>query len=158
MNDVPERIPGSEKIGYARVSSISQNLDSQIDALKAVECTHIFSDKTGGTAKKRPGWDQLMGYIRSGDTLVVTELSRMTRSLLHALQVVNELEHNWLRVFSSRGREPRTYLTSHNRCRKVDCSSNMPDSPLRTAADKLHEPFPDQFCGQPLAQGLFRGL
>src|ERR1700687_5350796 len=71
------------RVGYARVSSIGQNLDSQVDALQKGGCERIFSDKMTGSRTDRPGWDQLMGYVRPGDALVVSELSRMTRSLMH---------------------------------------------------------------------------
>lgn len=70
------------RVGYARVSSVGQNLDSQMDALGKAGCGKIFSDKMTGSRMDRPGWDQLMEYARPGDTLVVAELSRMTRSLL----------------------------------------------------------------------------
>nr|WP_211256274.1 recombinase family protein [Edaphobacter aggregans] len=69
------------RVGYARVGSLGQNLDSQIDALKAAGCKKIFTDKMTGSRMDRPGWDQLMEYVRPGDVLVVAELSRMTRSL-----------------------------------------------------------------------------
>ena len=83
---------GSEKIGYARVSTIGQNLDSQIDILKEAGCIRIFEDKITGVSRERKGWDELMNYIRPGDTLVITELSRMSRSLMHLLQIIKELE------------------------------------------------------------------
>ena len=47
-----------------RVSSVGQNLDSQVDALQKAECEKIFSDKTTGSRMDRPGWDQLMEYVR----------------------------------------------------------------------------------------------
>ncbi len=82
----------SQKIGYARVSTTSQNLDSQIDALYDFGCAKVFSDKASGVKEQRPGFSQLMNYLRKGDSLVVTELSRMTRSLKHLLQLVEDLE------------------------------------------------------------------
>lgn len=78
-------------IGYARISSTSQNLDSQIDSLKGAGCTRIFTDTISGTKTQRKGWDELMAYIRSGDVLVITELSRMSRSLSHLLEIVKDL-------------------------------------------------------------------
>ena len=77
----------SELIGYARVSSTSQNLDTQMDALQQAGCDKIFTDKDSGAKSSRPGWDDLLGYIRAGDTLVITELSRMSRSLVHLARV-----------------------------------------------------------------------
>ena len=82
----------TELIGYARVSSSSQNLDAQIDNLRGSGCIRIFTDIISGTKTHRPGWDELMGYIRSKDVLVVTELSRMSRSLAHLLEIVEDLK------------------------------------------------------------------
>ena len=82
----------SQIIGYARVSSTTQNLNSQIDKLKQIGCSRIFEDKITGTYKERPGFDELMKYIRTGDTLVITELSRMSRSLSHLLEIVDKLK------------------------------------------------------------------
>ncbi len=92
----------SENIGYARVSSSGQNLDAQIDDLQRAGCTKIFTDKESGTKFSRPGWDDLLSYIRSGDSLVVTELSRMSRSLVHLLEIVQELEERNVELKSVR--------------------------------------------------------
>ena len=79
-------------IGYARVSSPSQNLDAQIDNLKGAGCARIFTDTISGTKTQRKGWTELMAYIRSGDVLVITELSRMSRSLSDLLEIVEDLK------------------------------------------------------------------
>lgn len=91
-----------EKVGYARVSTASQNLDAQIDALQAAGCTKTFTDKDSGAKSSRPGWEALLAYMRSGDTLVITELSRMSRSLLHLLHIVRELEERGVELQSLR--------------------------------------------------------
>ncbi len=65
----------SELIGYARGSSTSQNLDAQMDALTQAGCTKTFTDKDCGAKSSRLGWDALFSYARSGDTLIITELS-----------------------------------------------------------------------------------
>ncbi len=64
------------RVGYARVSSIGQNLDSQIDALKAAGCKKIFTYKMTGSRMDRPGWDQLMEYVRPGCTTSTYPLLR----------------------------------------------------------------------------------
>lgn len=92
----------SHKIGYARVSTTGQNLDSQLDALSRAGCIKIFSDTVSGTTEMRPGWDQLIEYLRAGDSLVITELSRMTRSLMHLLQLVKEFEEKEINIISLR--------------------------------------------------------
>ncbi len=103
--DTPESIlsnPVPHRIGYARVSCVGQNLDSQLDALQKAGCKKIFSDKMTGSRMDRPGWDQLMEYVRSGDALVVTELSRMTRSLLNLLETTKLLELRQVNLISLR--------------------------------------------------------
>lgn len=90
------------KVGYARVSSTGQNLDSQIDALQQAGCTKIFADKASGIKESRAEWDKLLEYLRPGDTLVIVELSRMSRSLLHLLAVVQALEERGIGIVSLR--------------------------------------------------------
>jgi DNA invertase Pin-like site-specific DNA recombinase len=94
--------PAAHRIGYARVSSVGQNLDSQLDALQKAGCKKTFSDKMTGSRMDRPGWDQLMEYVRPGDVLVVTELSRMTRSLMHLLETVQLLDKRQVNLVSLR--------------------------------------------------------
>ena len=100
--DSAPALPAPHRIGYARVSSIGQNLDSQRDALQKAGCGRIFSDQRTGSRMQRPGWDQLMEYARVGDTLVVTELSRLTRSLLNLLETVQRLEQRHIHLVSLR--------------------------------------------------------
>ena len=90
------------KVGYARVSTISQNLDSQLDLLKKSGCNRIFTDKISGTSSERTGWSELLNYVRPGDKIVVTELSRMTRSLTNLLETVKTLEDKKVELISIR--------------------------------------------------------
>ena len=108
----PKTVPN--RVGYARVSSIGQNLDSQMDALKQAGCLKIFTDKLTGSRMDRPGWAELLEYIRPGDILVVTELSRMTRSLLHLLETAKILEQRQINLLSLR--ESIDTTTATGRC------------------------------------------
>lgn len=90
------------RIGYARVSSIGQYLDSQVDALQHAGCGKIFSEKMTASRMDRPAWNQFLEYVRPGDTLVVTELSRMTRSLLDLLETAKILEQRQINLVSLR--------------------------------------------------------
>jgi DNA invertase Pin-like site-specific DNA recombinase len=92
----------TEMIGYARVSSSTQNLDAQLDDLKQAGCTKMFTDKESGVKTSRKGWEELLSYARSGDTLVITELSRMSRSLAHLLEIVAGLEERQVELRSLR--------------------------------------------------------
>ena len=78
------------KIGYARVSSVGQSLDVQLDKLS--ECDRIYQEKKSGTNDKRPQLRECVDYVREGDTLVVTRLDRLARSTLHLCQLAKELE------------------------------------------------------------------
>jgi DNA invertase Pin-like site-specific DNA recombinase len=94
--------PRAYKVGYARVSSLHQKLDSQFDALNQVGCNKIFWDRVSGTKADRPGWEQLMAYVRPGDKVVITELSRMSRSLMHLLEVVQAFETQGIELIALR--------------------------------------------------------
>jgi DNA invertase Pin-like site-specific DNA recombinase len=113
-SNLPTTGPSPHRIGYARVSSVGQNLDSQIDALHEAGCAKIFTDKVTGSRLDRPGWDQMMEYVRPGDTLVVTELSRMTRSLLDLLKTAKALEQRQIELVSLR--ESIDTTTATGRC------------------------------------------
>lgn len=79
------------RIGYARVSTHDQNPASQADALEAAGCERVFTDKVSGKLARRPEWDACLAYLRAGDTLVITRLSRAARSLRNLLEVTDEL-------------------------------------------------------------------
>lgn len=104
----------ANRIGYARVSSVGQNLDSQMDALQQAGCSKIFTDKMTGSHMDRAGWDQLLEYIRPNDTLVVSELSRMTRSLMDLLTTAKLLEQQQVNLVSLRENIDTT--TATGRC------------------------------------------
>ncbi|MEK5394054.1 recombinase family protein [Margalitia sp. FSL K6-0131] len=77
--------------GYARVSSIDQNLDRQIDALEKFGCEEIVVEKESGVVE-RPEFEKLLKEIRRKDVIVCEDLTRFGRSQLHILQVINELK------------------------------------------------------------------
>ena len=79
-------------IGYARISTLEQNLNLQTDALQRVGCEKIFTDQVSGSVKSRPQLDQALDFIRCGDTLVVWRLDRLGRSLRHLMELVTELQ------------------------------------------------------------------
>jgi DNA invertase Pin-like site-specific DNA recombinase len=79
-------------IGYGRVSTQDQNPNSQHDALQAAGCTRIFIDKASGKLASRPELDKALDYARPGDTLVITRLSRIARSLKNLLELSETLE------------------------------------------------------------------
>jgi DNA invertase Pin-like site-specific DNA recombinase len=84
------------------VSTPDQKLDAQLDALAQAGCLKTFTDQVSGTTALRPGWEQLMAYVRPGDMVVITELSRMSRSLAHLLEVVRTFEAQGIELVSLR--------------------------------------------------------
>lgn len=79
------------KIGYARVSTFDQNLDSQLDELKKAGCTKIFQEKAS-SVKKRPEFEKCLDYLREGDTLVVWKLDRLGRTTKKLLELIDDLK------------------------------------------------------------------
>lgn len=79
-------------IGYARVSTLDQNLDLQLDALKAAGCDKLFKDTASGAKADRSGLAGALEELRPGDTLVVWRLDRLGRSLPHLIATVAGLQ------------------------------------------------------------------
>src|SRR5918992_4649682 len=79
-------------IGYARVSSHEQTLALQQDALHNAGCIKIFTDTASGAKTERKGLDEVLNYVRKGDTLIVWRLDRLGRSLPHLIATMTDLE------------------------------------------------------------------
>lgn len=80
------------KIGYARVSSTDQNLDSQLQTLTAEGCKRIYQEKVSGFKKHRPELEKLLDQIREGDTVVISRLDRLARSTRDLLEIAEKIE------------------------------------------------------------------
>lgn len=78
-------------IGYARVSTTSQDDALQLDALDAAGCAKVFRDTASGKLDERPGLGQALDYLRADDTLVVWRLDRLGRSVQHLTATVAAL-------------------------------------------------------------------
>ena len=77
------------KIGFARVSTLQQDLNEQIRILQEYGCKKIFSGKHSGVSiKNKEQLDELLNYIREGDVVVVTKLDRLGRSLTQCLNTL----------------------------------------------------------------------
>ena len=88
-------------LGYARVSTTGQDLTAQTDALVAlgVPAERVFTDKgMTGTRRDRPGLTSVLAACRPGDTLVVTKLDRLARSLRDATDIAEELTRRQVRL------------------------------------------------------------
>lgn len=78
-------------IGYARVSTVEQNEARQIDALNEYGVDKIYLDKLSGKNTERHQLNAMMDYVREGDTVIVTEFSRFSRSTKDLLSLVEQL-------------------------------------------------------------------
>ena len=91
-------------VGYARVSSTGQNLDSQIQALKKFGCTKIFMEKKSGKQyDTRVELQNALDFVREDDTLVVTRLDRCSRNVkdLHTIiDTLNNKKVNFKCIYS----------------------------------------------------------
>ena len=79
-------------VGYARVSSYGQSLEVQLDKLS--HCEKVFQEKKSGRTDNRAELQNCLTYLRDGDTLVITKLDRLGRSIRDLLNIINQLEKN----------------------------------------------------------------
>lgn len=77
--------------GYARVSTVTQELDVQIQQLKKNGASVIYQEKFTGTKTDRPELNELLSVLQEGDTLMVTKLDRIARSATQGSELVKEL-------------------------------------------------------------------
>ena len=91
-------MPNSTIVGYARVSSVDQNLDRQLVQLKAENVEKLFIDKVSGKNLDRPGFSAMMEYVREGDVLVICSMDRLARSLMDLLDVTRKLQNKGVTI------------------------------------------------------------
>jgi len=89
-------------LGYARVSTEDQNLDRQVDQLKdlGISIENIYTEKMTGTKKDRPVLLNLLEYARTGDEIVVTDLTRISRSTKDLISLVEDLGNRGINLKS----------------------------------------------------------
>jgi len=101
-------------IGYSRVSTLDQNLDRQTDQLREYGCERIYMEKITGTKKERPELQKMLDTLRDGDTLVICDLTRLSRSTKDLFELVDtihsagadikSLKEPWLDTTTPQGR------------------------------------------------------
>ena len=87
-------------IGYARVSTLDQNLELQTEALNKAGCKKIFGDKISGSRTERSGLTKAQEALRDGDMLVVWKLDRLGRSVKLLVDLVGELHKQGVQLKS----------------------------------------------------------
>ncbi|PHE95052.1 resolvase [Bacillus wiedmannii] len=86
------------KYGYARVSTVTQDLESQLQTLKAEGCEVIYSEKFTGTTTDRPELSKVLTVLNEGDTLTVTKLDRLARNTKEGIEIIEALFKRGIRV------------------------------------------------------------
>lgn len=86
------------KYGYARVSTIHQDLEAQLQALEKEQCDIIYSEKFSGKKADRPEFQALLEKLEKDDILVVTKLDRFARSTSDAIKIIQRLFDKGVKV------------------------------------------------------------
>lgn len=90
------------KIGYIRVSTIDQNLARQEELMAKLGVEKIFADKMSGKNTKREQFQEMMKFVREGDTLYVESFSRLSRSTKDLLDTVQQLQDKKVTLISDK--------------------------------------------------------
>ena len=88
------------KIGYARVSTEEQKLNRQIDILKQAGCEKIYEEKISGTKMERPELNKMLDHLRTGDIIVIEELTRLSRNVRDFFILVEFIEKKGVNIKS----------------------------------------------------------
>src|SRR5699024_9981262 len=113
----------TQRVAYVRVSSAGQHLDRQLEAVGPADKTYR-EYQSAATASERPQLREALDYVREGDTLVVSSIDRLARSLRDMLEIMEELELKGVTVeVVSQALPGRTGATSP---RASSCTSSRP--------------------------------
>lgn len=85
-------------VGYARVSSVGQSLDIQLEKLEKAGCEKIYQEKKSGTYANRPELQKALDYVRKGDVFVFTKIDRLARSTLDFANIMDRLKQKGVAV------------------------------------------------------------
>ena len=141
------------ELGYARVSTVKQDLDRQIDALEGVGIPRdrIYVDRKSGATTDRPGLRAVIAYAREGDVIVVHTLDRLGRTVRDTLNLIHELAERKvgvrnladpIKVDSSNPEDPMAQLAV--------VLEALFEHALAVAAQMLHTTNPGAQCEQPV--------
>lgn len=78
----------TQTIGYVRVSSVDQSTDRQLDG---VEIDRVFTDKVSGKDTNRPALQEMISFVRDGDTVLVHSIDRLARNLVDLRSIIEQL-------------------------------------------------------------------
>ena len=86
-----ETLPQNRRLGYARVSTVGQTLDSQLEQLRGVECTKIYREKVTGAHNDRRELLKMLKHLAPGDVVTVTRIDRLARSTFDLFAIVKQI-------------------------------------------------------------------
>ncbi len=98
-------------IGYARVSTDEQSLDRQLDQLKAAGAKKIYCEKMTGTNRNRPKLKDMLDNSREGDTIIVSDLTRLSRSTKDLISLSEQLNSQGIELISLKEKIDTTTAT-----------------------------------------------
>lgn len=99
-------------VGYARVSTPEQNISNQVQQLKDNGCENIYSDIASGVREDRAGLNEMLSYLRNGDTILVYKTDRIFRSLKNMIELIEKFNEKGIKFKSLS--EPAFDTTSAN--------------------------------------------
>lgn len=89
-------------VAYVRVSTVEQNEDRQLEALKKYNIDKWYTEKVSGKDTNRPQLKAMLDYVREGDTIYIHDFSRLARSTKDLLDIVEELERKNVHLVSNK--------------------------------------------------------
>jgi len=95
-----DRAANKSKVGYIRVSTAEQNEERQLESLKHLELYKIYIEKISAKDTKRPLLNQMLEYVREGDTIYINDFSRLARSTADLLHVTSQLDSRGVKLIS----------------------------------------------------------
>lgn len=90
----------AQKVGYARVSTLDQNLNRQVDMLNSYGVDKIYTEKISGTKRDRPELAKLLAHADAGDIIVIESLSRLGRSTKDLIELVEQIQKKGAQLVS----------------------------------------------------------
>jgi DNA invertase Pin-like site-specific DNA recombinase len=94
--------PENRRLGYARVSTVGQTLDSQLEQLRGIGCTKIYREKVTGAHNDRRELLKMLKHLAPGDVVTVTRIDRLARSTFDLFAIVKQIVDVLQRELSNR--------------------------------------------------------
>lgn len=90
------------KVGYVRVSTVTQHEDRQLVTMEKYGVEKLFQEKVSGKDKNRPQLQQLLDFVREGDMVIIHDFSRLARSTKDLLEIVEYLNNKKVALISAK--------------------------------------------------------